>query len=1040
MSEFPVRVAFAAAIFFAMAACQSSGTQTASLPSGSAEIQFQQSGLIAPPRQVDDVLALIARHIPQARASRQAVLAELSAPLDQELTGRRKAAALLRRARMAHQAGDSDAELSLYSDALAASDAAKSAGFMSFLTRFELGRAEVLGGSLSRGLARMRDAPRFISRDADDDTTASYAPIPLISYLAVLSGELGDLPSATTARNEVERRYARESNDFGHWPPDGVSIMKANRGAAQAAVAKLTGDVELAEELYRDAIERFSVYRRFPVKNYFDYDISILHLYHQTLQLELADIYRLQGRHAEAEALSRKALVEALETHGALSAHTAEVIRRLARIMLHQGRPDDAKDLAAATVSVLAQAGVPKTSGAYGRALATLADSHTAIGAWREAGKRYTEAGFALENDPTGLRVYVNENVEFGIAALKTGDAARARDVFQAAADRQAGALGKDAIQVQELRGLSAVARLALGEPADHALETAAQALLADSGSGAAEDAAPLAQRAWRRRIVLETYIERLWRDGSSEAHRTAFEAATALTTGSVERSVAYSGARANARSPEIAELLRQEQDTSLKLTAAIQQLSAALVGDQDPAPLRASVTSLRSHRDALRTNLASQFPELAELVSPKPVTTSEAGKFIGPDEALIATYFALDGLYSWAVAPDGATHMHRATLATDEAVAIIDELRAALDPNPQTLGDIPRFDIAQGHRLYAELLAPHAAIWQGRKRLIVAAHGPLGFLPISILPTRPDLPDAPSDAEPFAEYRAVAWLARSHAVSMIPSVGTLRLLRGGRAGPVGAGLVGFGDPVFSPTQVAATPTATTTRGIRLRNLPSGTFRDATTATIEKLPPLPDTADELRQIAAALGVDAATSLFLRERASESAAKKQDYSSAGTLAFATHGLLPGDLNGLSQPALALSGPAVTRDGEDGLLTSGEILGLRLNADWVVLSACNTGAGDGKGAEAVSGLGRAFFYAGARSLLVSNWPVHSQSARDLTTAMFAAYRAAGSADKAGALQSAMLSVIDGPGFVDDAGQTYFSYAHPIFWAPFSLVGAP
>ena len=79
----------------------------------------------------------------------------------------------------------------------------------------------------------------------------------------------------------------------------------------------------------------------------------------------------------------------------------------------------------------------------------------------------------------------------------------------------------------------------------------------------------------------------------------------------------------------------------------------------------------------------------------------------------------------------------------------------------------------------------------------------------------------------------------------------------------------------------------------------------------------------------------------------------------------------------------SSPSVTGGDEDGLLTMGEILQLRLNADWIVLSACNTGSPDGRGAEAVSGLGRAFFYAGARSLLVSNWPVETNSAKALTS---------------------------------------------------------
>ena len=118
---------------------------------------------------------------------------------------------------------------------------------------------------------------------------------------------------------------------------------------------------------------------------------------------------------------------------------------------------------------------------------------------------------------------------------------------------------------------------------------------------------------------------------------------------------------------------------------------------------------------------------------------------------------------------------------------------------------------------------------------------------------------------------------------------------------------------------------------------------------------------------------------------------------------------------------------------------KILALRLNADWIVLSACNTASGQGAGAEALSGLGRAFFYAGARALLVSNWPVETTSARELTTDLFRRQRDAPTLTRARALQATMNALIDGPGFVDAQTQrVIFSYAHPIFWAPFTLVG--
>jgi len=158
-----------------------------------------------------------------------------------------------------------------------------------------------------------------------------------------------------------------------------------------------------------------------------------------------------------------------------------------------------------------------------------------------------------------------------------------------------------------------------------------------------------------------------------------------------------------------------------------------------------------------------------------------------------------------------------------------------------------------------------------------------------------------------------------------------------------------------------------------------------------------------------------------------------------IAFATHALVPGDLDGLDQPALALSSPSVTGDNEDGLLKMGEILKLRMNADWVVLSACNTGAAEGAGAEAVSGIGRAFFYAGTRALLVSMWPVETTSARQLTIKLFEYQKQDKTLSRAGALRQSILALMDGPGIKDPtSGKIAASYAHPFFWAPFIIVG--
>jgi CHAT domain-containing protein len=291
-----------------------------------------------------------------------------------------------------------------------------------------------------------------------------------------------------------------------------------------------------------------------------------------------------------------------------------------------------------------------------------------------------------------------------------------------------------------------------------------------------------------------------------------------------------------------------------------------------------------------------------------------------------------------------------------------------------------------------------------------------------------------------FSAYKKVPWLARTHAVTTVPSAAALRTLRQLPPGKPSRGeLIAFGDPYFSKEQEAdasaadarvrvADASGNTTRGGPLKRRSSPKLEGVDNAELALLPRLPDTSEELKSIALALQADPSKVLHLGKEANEQAVKTMDLSGFKVVAFATHGLVPGELNGLSQPALALSSPAVTGNPGDGLLTMEEILGLKLDADWVVLSACNTGAGAGAGAEAASGLGRAFFYAGTRALLVTNWSVHSQSARELVTDLF----------KRQADDPKLMTLADGPGYVGADGKTEFAYAHPLFWAPYSIIG--
>ena len=139
--------------------------------------------------------------------------------------------------------------------------------------------------------------------------------------------------------------------------------------------------------------------------------------------------------------------------------------------------------------------------------------------------------------------------------------------------------------------------------------------------------------------------------------------------------------------------------------------------------------------------------------------------------------------------------------------------------------------------------------------------------------------------------------------------------------------------------------------------------------------------------------------------------------------------------LAEPALLLTPPDAATATDDGLLTASEVTELKLNADWVVLSACNTAAGGEKGdAEALSGLARAFFYAGAHALLVSHWYVDSKATVKITTGAFAELKRDPAIGRAEALRRAMLAAMSDT----SRPKTWTPAAHPAVWAPFVLVG--
>lgn len=357
-----------------------------------------------------------------------------------------------------------------------------------------------------------------------------------------------------------------------------------------------------------------------------------------------------------------------------------------------------------------------------------------------------------------------------------------------------------------------------------------------------------------------------------------------------------------------------------------------------------------------LETQLQAEFPRYARLTAERPLTADEVKALLRPDEALVAFLPGNQVMYVALVRRDGV-HVHRARIGRSALEADVKALRESLDLS----ADGTRvFDVALAQRLHALLLGPLTAPLAGVRHLLTVPAGPLLSLPLGVLVTRAS-PAAP-------DYRTVPFLAADVAISVLPSVAALRDLRAvaGRSSAPEPFLA-FADPAFAGAQQDRRAVG------NVANLCRDGAVDA--ATLRTLPRIPDSADEVRKIAAALGARG-DSVVLGADATEARVRTTDLSRYRVLAFATHGLLPGELQCQAEPALALTPPSAPTANEDGLLDASEVAALKLDADWVVLSACNTAGPDGSlGGESLSGLTRAFFYAGARTLLVSQWTVAS-----------------------------------------------------------------
>jgi tetratricopeptide (TPR) repeat protein/CHAT domain-containing protein len=525
----------------------------------------------------------------------------------------------------------------------------------------------------------------------------------------------------------------------------------------------------------------------------------------------------------------------------------------------------------------------------------------------------------------------------------------------------------------------------------------------------------------------------------------------------------------------ELSALVRRRQDLLWRYQALDKLLveasakPAAVRNAEAEKGLREESRRIEETLGGIDADLAKRFPDYAALANPEPLTVAAVQAVLRDDEALYQILVGQRNATAWVVTKTEA-RWAELPITKDALSEEVDALRCGLDETawltdtpeekaraqvcrtllggrgPSTTGWLP-FDLARAHRLYETLFGPFKDLI-GTRHLLVVPSGPLSTLPIHVLVTEPPAPDAD-----LGGYAKAAWFAKRQPISVLPSVASLKAGRAADNGaPAAHPFISFSNPLLAGKDgtdrrawkrqtcaAADTELEQVTRSINPPGEIAEVYSDAIAdpERIRRQTPLPETAGEACAVGRDLGAKEAD-IYLGERANE--AQLKALSADGTLRgyrvlhFATHGLVAGETStvarDLSEPSLILTPPDKATETNDGLLTASEIAGLSLNAEAVVLSACNTASASGApNAEALSGLGRAFFYAGARALLVTHWYVTSDAAVELVTTSFAERKSHPEINLAEALRRAMQASIDRGGV----------RAHPAWWAPFVVVAA-
>lgn len=782
---------------------------------------------------------------------------------------------------------------------------------------------------------------------------------------------------------------------------------------------------------------------------------------------DLATTLFMSSRFEEAENLNRQSLLIYEKVFGPRGQNVAIVLNNMANQYTEQNRADEAIGLLQRALAI-----EEKLSGSdspsVARTMTNLANSYKSAGRQPEAVPLFEKALRILTKrfGENGLQIALALG-NMGRVAQDNNNAVEAERYFSRALQIDETAFGPEhPALINDLRALALldfqlkkypkarlgleralkIAEARLGPQHGTTLATMANLASAYGHEGNWLEALGILRRASLATVVSNdpnpvsalrsvevnaALVEAIWRvaEGRPDDVSTA-EAFAALQRAhdtQAGRALAQMAARFGAGSDAMASVVRRQQDLKVTRDSLDKRITTELGAadgkrnDALIAGLRAESSRAQKSLEEATAQIARDFPAYVELASPSPLSIERTQGLLKPDEVLVS-FLSLDSQSFMFAVTREALAWQQTPLGHQAIADRIGQLRAGLVDALPGSTSVP-FDLEASHELYSALIGPIATLVSSKPKLLVVPSGALTSLPFHVLVTEKPAPGASTSER----YREAAWLLNDKAITVLPSIASLRALRSfAKASRADRPFIGFGDPLF---QRAGSEKKKGQRGVQ----PYQTYYKGTLVDIEALrrglAPLPETADELRAVARELGASE-KDVKLGAAATVPSVQAAGLERYRVVEFATHGLVAGEVGGLSEPALVLSLPDRPTSEDDGLLTASRVAQLQLDADWAVLSACNTAAGNSPGAEGLSGLARAFFYAGARALLVSHWPVNSDAAVKLTTGAFAELKRNPSIGRAEALRRSMRALI--------ADRSSPDNAVPSVWAPFVLVG--